>query len=118
MSSAAHLEFFGKTESREEQSYLYMLSVKTQYAGIEIHKLFIQLLKYLSARYFVNFQLKDDGMYWETGDEKLLNNIFQQYTDLIDSFASSLEIFPVQAGESFIAYFKRLLQQIQDRKKE
>ena len=36
MSSSAHLKFFGKTSDRPMQEYLYMLSVKTQFAGIEI----------------------------------------------------------------------------------
>jgi hypothetical protein len=37
MSDAAHLQFYGNATSEEERGYLYSLSVKTQYAGIEIH---------------------------------------------------------------------------------
>ena len=76
-----------------------MLSVKTQYAGIEIHKLIIHLLKYLSGKYLQDFKVIDEGEYWETGDEKLLQDTFKRYTDLIESFASSLETYPKNPGK-------------------
>lgn len=118
MSSPSHLKFFGNSENKEEQQYLYMLSVKTQYAGIEIHKLIIHLLKYLSGKYLRNFTVNDEGEYWETGDEKLLQDTFKRYTDLIESFASSIENCPIKSGESFEAYFKRLLKQIHEKNKK
>jgi hypothetical protein len=118
MSSPMHLDFFGKKENQEEQPYLYMLSTKTQYAGIEIHKLIIHLLKYLEGKYFHELRVMDEGHYWETGDEKLLEETFKKYTELIESFASSIEIYPVNPGESYEAYFKRLMLKIhQSRKK-
>jgi hypothetical protein len=52
MSSPSHLKFFGKGENKEEKPYLYMLSTKTQYAGIEIHKLIIQLLNILRGNIY------------------------------------------------------------------
>ncbi len=44
MSSATNLQLYGNSKNKEEAEYLYMLSTKTQYAGIEIHKLVIRLL--------------------------------------------------------------------------
>jgi len=117
MSSPMHLEFFGKKESKEEEPYLYMLSTKTQYAGAEIHKLIIHLLKYLEGKYFQNFKVLDEGHYWETSDEKLLEDTFKKYTELIDSFASSVEIYPANPGESYEEYFKRLMNLIQNKNK-
>jgi hypothetical protein len=35
MSDNVHLKFYGKTAEQQESKYLYMLSVKTQYAGVE-----------------------------------------------------------------------------------
>ena len=118
MSSASNLKFYGNSKNKEEAKYLYMLSAKTQYAGIEIHKLIIHLLKYVSGKYLKDFTVNDEGDYWETGDEKLLQNAFKQYTDLIESFASSIENHPIKSGESFEVYFERLLKQIHDKHKE
>jgi hypothetical protein len=116
MSSSAHLILFGKSKTQEERPYLYMLSTKTQYAGIEIHKLIIHLLKYIEGKYLKDLKVLDEGHYWETGDEKLLEETFKRYTELIESFASSIEIYPVNPGESFEAYFERLLHQIHKKK--
>ena len=118
MSSPSNLQFFGNSKNKEEQEYLYMLSVKTQYAGIEIHKLIIHLLKYLSGKYLQDFTVNDEGEYWETGDEKLLQDTFKRYTDLIENFASSIENYPIKSGESFEAYFERLLKQIHEQYKK
>jgi hypothetical protein len=118
MSSPSHLQFFGNSTIREEQEYLYMLSVKTQYAGIEIHKLIIHLFKYLNGKYLRDFTLSDEGEYWETGDEKLLQDTFKRYTALIEGFAASIENYPLKSGESFEAYFERLLKQVQEKNKK
>jgi len=117
MSSPMHLDFYGKKENHEEQPYLYMLSTKTQYAGIDIHKLIIHLLKYLEGKYLQQLTVMDEGHYWETGDEKLLADTFKKYTDIIEGFAASIEIYPMNPGEGFEAYFERLMKQIHNNKK-
>ena len=113
MSSAANLKFYGNTKNEEEAAYLYMLFTKTQYAGIATHKLIIHLLKYIEKKYLTDFKVIDEGEYWETGDEKLLEENFKRYTDLINGFASSLENYPMEPGESFETYFERLMEHIQ-----
>ncbi len=118
MSSAPNLQFYGNSKNKEEAEYLYMLSTKTQYAGIEIHKLVIHLLKYLNGKYLQDFTVMDEGEYWETGDEKLLEDIFKRYTFLIEGFTSSLENYPKKDDESFEAYIERLAQQLHEKYKK
>ncbi|MBW8332236.1 MAG: hypothetical protein K0M40_09470 [Prolixibacteraceae bacterium] len=116
MSSAAHLQFWGKTDDQEEREYLYMLSVKTQYAGIEIHQFLIQLFRYLNAKYFADFTMSDEGEYWETNDLTLLKTNFKRYTELVDGFVSAIESIPIKAGEDVESYFLRLMKEINDKK--
>ena len=118
MSSPSHLEFFGNSKKRARSQYLYMLAVKTQYAGIEIHKLIIHLLKYLDGKYFKDFTVRDEGNYLETGDEKLLEVAFKRNTALIESFAFALENYPKNSGESYEAYIERLARGIHDKLKD
>ena len=118
MSSPVHLSFFGKTETWQESSYLYMLSVKTQYAGFQIHQLIIQLFRYLSKKYFADFKMSDEGQYWETNDEAVLKATFKRYTELISSFESTIEFYPILADESIENYFERLLKHIKDKSRE
>ena len=118
MSSAPNLQFYGNSKNKEEAEYLYMLSTKTQYAGIETHKLVIHLLKYLNGKYLQHFRVMDEGEYWETGDEKLLEDIFKRYTFLTEGFTSSLENYPKKDDESFETYIERLAQQLHEKYKK
>lgn len=110
MSSPLNLKFYGNSDDKNEREYLYMLSTKTQYAGINAHKVIIHLLKYLSKKYFFEFNLIDESKYWETGDEKICEDIFQRYNYLIDSFGTALETVPIKSGETFEEYFVRILE--------
>jgi hypothetical protein len=116
ISSAVHLQIWGKTDDQEEREYLYMLSVKTQYAGIKIHQFLIQLFKYLNAKYFADFTMSDEGEYWETNDLTVLKRNFKRYTELIDGFVSAIESIPIKAGEDVESYFLRLMKEINDKK--
>ena len=116
MASPANLKFYGNSDNKDEQNFLYMISVKTQFAGIKMHKFIIHLFKHLNKKYFQNFKMFDEGDYWETEDEKLLESNFKKYTALLDSFSFALENQPIKPGESVEAYLKRLLNQINDRK--
>ena len=118
MSSAPNLEFFGNSTDEDYQKYLYMLSVKTQFAWSTTHKLIIHLLKYLNKKYFSEFKVIDEGHYWDTEDEKILEETFEKYTALLDSFGAALENIPLKFDETFEDYFKRIMQIIQDKRKK
>jgi hypothetical protein len=118
MSDAPHLEFFGKTDCQPESKYLYMLSVKTQYANIEQHQVIIELFRYLSKKYFVDFQMTDEGGYWETGDLSVLKSNFEKYQQLSECFTGAIEQFPIQSDETIETYFERLIRQLKAQKKQ
>lgn len=108
ISDQNHLLFFGKNETQSEQKYLYMLSVKTQFAGVAVHQFIIQLFRHLNKKYFVDFSLIDEGKYWETSDEELLKTTFKEYTNLLDNFSFAFENFPAQPGENIGSYLERI----------
>jgi hypothetical protein len=117
MCCAARLEYFGNSENENDKMYLYMLSAKTQYAGSSTHKIIIHLLKYLNQKYFHDFKLTDEGEYWETGDETILEKNFKTYTDLINGFVDSLKNYPINTNESFTDYFERILKMLKTKRK-
>jgi len=106
--AAYNLELNKNLEKLEDDIYLYYLSVKTQYCGSGIHKFLIPIFDYLNKNYFEEFELTDEGQYWETRDEKLLEEIFDRYSNLINSFGSVLEHIPIIEGESIEAYILRM----------
>jgi hypothetical protein len=116
MSHRLLMDFYGKTETREEHEYLYMLSVKTQFAGAESHQFIMELFRYLNTKYFSGFELTDEGKYWETRDVELLRSNFKRNADLINSVSSVTECFPKLHEESTEAYVERLIKLIQQRK--
>ncbi len=118
MSSHAHLMFWGKTIEQPESKYLYMLSVKTQFADVATHQFIIQLFRYLNKKFFANFKLTDDGRYWETNDIEILKTNFKRNADLINSFSSVFECIPMHSEETIEVYFERLMKLIQDKKRE
>lgn len=84
------------------------LSVKTQFAGPQIHKQLMAIFDYLNKRYFENFDLIDEGNYWETKNEQLLEETFKRYTNLIEGFDSLLENIPIGENESIEAFLIRI----------
>ena len=118
MACPSQIEFFGNSKNEPVRNQIYTLFSKTQYAGMTIHALIINLFKYLNNKYLKDFKMIDEGEYWETGDENILRHKFHQYDSLLDNFVLSLETFPVQKGENMIDYFERLMGHINDLKKD
>ena len=115
MTTSTLLKFYGKTEEQDESPLLYMLSSKTQFAGPDIHKFIIEFFRYLHKKgYFENLEITDDGKYWETSDEKQLDEIFKTQTDMLESFSLAIESSPKDESEDFEHYFSRLMEMIQN----
>lgn len=117
MSDHVHLKFYGKTPEQQEHEYLYMLSVKIQFAGVELHQFIIQLFRHLNKKYFTNFKFNDEGQYWETNDIELLRKSFKRNSDLIDGFKTTIQNFPIQPSETIETYLERLIKDIFDKRK-
>ena len=110
MSSPVNLKYSSDFTNEKENGYIYLSSTKTQYAGIEIHKLIIHLLKYISKKYFSEFNLIDEGKYWETSDEKILEENFNRMNSIMDSFGSALDTIPIKPDEDIEKYLLRILE--------
>lgn len=76
------------------------ISVKTQYAGIDAHIAIIKLLKHLSKKYFSAFDLSDEGKYWETNDEKILQQQFNNYNAALSFVTGKLKNFRATENET------------------
>jgi hypothetical protein len=112
MVGPGQVKFFGNSKNEKEKNYIYQLWTKTQYAGMAVHATIINIFKYLNSKYLIDFKMKDESGYWETGDESLMQANFKEYNALLDNFVLSMETFPVQKGENMISYFERLIEQV------
>jgi hypothetical protein len=75
----------------EDLDGLPYMWTKTQYAGIDVHRSFINLLRQLNEKYFSQLIVVDEGQYWETNDEEVLQSQFQGYNQVMDLLADELE---------------------------
>lgn len=97
----------GKLEDKE---MLYLLFTKTQYANAEAHKKIVHLLKYLSAKYFDEFIVVDDGQYWETGDPLVLDRQFKRHHQALSSLSDQISTLSTDGDESPDELVNRIVQ--------
>ena len=93
---------------RVSKESIYTTSTKTQYAGVDAHIAIIKLLKHISKKYLKDFTLIDEGYYWETDDETILQKQFQKYNAAIDSVCEVLKNLPAATGETPESLAERL----------
>lgn len=55
---------------------IYNVSVKTQYAGVDLHIALMNLLKYLEGKYLIDMEVDDEGEYWGRMDKDHLKERF------------------------------------------
>ena len=67
--------FWNPGSPRDE--YYSTIHVKTIYAGVEIHKALIDMLAYLSKKYFQAIEVYDEAGYWHSGDVSVLLSHFE-----------------------------------------
>ena len=90
------------------------ISVKTQFAGIEVHRSLIHLFHRLKDEYFAGFEMMDEGFYWEKGDEETLRQRFSEYDFLLNEVCGALEGFRKREGEGSEKMTERLERYLKD----
>jgi hypothetical protein len=98
-----------------DSELLYTTSTKTQFAGPDAHIALIKLLRYLKGKYFAAFELNDEGMYWETMDEKVLHAQFARYDFLLNAVADALSNMEAMPGESAGSLADRIEKMLRDK---
>jgi len=109
---------WGDSTDESERKYLYMNSIKTQYAGAEIHKMVIGLFRYVESQYLSDFKMNDEAQFWETGDESLLVENFRLNTELINSFTEVLSVNTRHEDEDIDTYLERIIRVFRGKRDE
>ncbi len=98
-----------------DDDFFYLLFTKTQFAGVDTHILVMDFLRYLSKKYFSEFEMDDEGHYWQTQDRTLLEETFERYRRGLDIITSSFEMIPRDKDESLDDYVTRILKRSHDK---
>jgi hypothetical protein len=102
-------------ENDLDRELLYTTSTKTQFAGPDAHMAVIKLLRYLKGKYFAAFELNDEGMYWETLDEKILLGQFAKYDFLLNAVSEALSSMEALPGENAGSLADRIEKMLKDK---
>lgn len=70
---------------------IYTISCKTQFAGMDAHVALIRLFRYLKDKYFSDFEMNDEGGYWESDERELLLQQFTRYENAMASLSEMLQ---------------------------
>jgi len=97
-------------DAYQDKSMIYSVATKTQYAGPDTHMALVKLIRYLQEKYFAELQVDDEGLYWETGDEKVLLSQFEKYNHALSVIEAALLDFKAIPGESAQSLAERLEQ--------
>jgi len=106
-------------DNDENKNYMYSNHTKTQYAGVEVHQKVILLFRYITKKYFAEFDMLDESKYWETGDEQLMMLNFEKYNTLVNNLELAFRCIPPNDDENTLDYlnrvFKRTSQEFKER---
>ena len=106
-----HLIEQGNTD---EEGYRYAAFTKTQFGGVDVHIRIIHLLKYLSVKYFGEFELNDEAQYWETGDAEKARKLFNFLGSMINKLGEALNNLNASPDESIDDLANRINQKLKD----
>jgi hypothetical protein len=107
-----------KSKDKKHKKILPGHMAKTQYAGPDVHKVIIDLLRYLSKKYLKSFSLVDESKYWETKDEKLMRKTFDEWNAMMDGFAAALKTIKPRKTQSLESVIKRAAGAVRAKRKK
>lgn len=93
--NALHLDYTDK-----DDDISYFNHIKTQFAPAEIHIAIIKLLHYLKEKYISSLEVYDEGRFWETNDENLLNERLKFLNKAMDKVEGILNSIPREKDET------------------
>lgn len=100
-----------RNEDFDHSFLVYQAHVKTQYAGAEIHIKVIELMKYLSSKYLIDFELEDESQYYETGDAEKLIEKLGVINEFLETFNDLLSKTKIESPKDFIKLLKKVSRQ-------
>lgn len=109
--------FTENSEDFDPLDMVYTVSVKTQFSTAEQHIRIIELLRYLSGKYFSDFEMIDESGYWTSRNPEKLDAKLNKLTEFIERFEDMVSNEVIKNPEDFLKFIKKLSRQIKDKGK-
>jgi hypothetical protein len=98
----------GEDDKFDPSDFVYSISVKTQYAGAEAHITIIELLRYLSGKYLVDFEMMDESKYWDTKNPDDLHLKMDSLNLIIEAFNDIIKDKSIHNPKEFLSLIRML----------
>lgn len=109
--------FTEDSESFDPLDMVYTVSVKTQFTTAEQHVRIIELMRYISGKYFSDFELIDESGYWNSRNPEIIDGKLNKVSEFIEKFEDLVSNESIKSPEDFLTFIKKLSQQIKDKEK-
>ncbi len=101
--------FFNITGEKKKLSGSIVLNSIVQYAGADAHMRVIEMLKYLSPKYFRRLKIIDESEYWETGNAEKCRDWFVMFDAWTKNMSEDLGKLDNRGHEGGENYQERLM---------
>lgn len=115
LSTRTRLEFRNLSTGTPDELYLYQLTAKIQSEEKEVQQTIINLITYIGKKYLLDFVMEDETDNWESNQEQGLEEIFNHYNALLDTFVNTLKNDPIRPDESIKSYIERIIREVNKR---
>lgn len=92
-----------------------LVSIKTQFAPVDIHITIVKLLRYIKKKYISDLEVTDEGSFWEKGDTDLLTEKTDFINDRINSIAGMISSIPNSGSETPESLADKIEQYLKDK---
>jgi hypothetical protein len=99
----------------DDKSDLLWNFTKTQFANVTTHVALCNLLRFLGDKYFEDWEVCDEGRYYETGNLEYLAQVMGFLNAAINDMAEALETVPAAPGVSLETHVLDIVQAFKDR---
>jgi len=105
------------SEGFDPLDMVYTVSIKTEFKTAEQHVKIIELMRYLSGKYFSDFELIDESGYWDSRNPEIVDVKLNRVSQFIEKFEDLISNESINSPEDFLAFIKKLSQQMKDKEK-
>ena len=103
-------------DDTNQMEIMYSLSVATQAGSIDTHARLVELLKYLSAKYFEDFRIVDESGYADIRNIEGISHKLDDINRMIEMFQDAVEENDIKSPEDFIRLIKSFGRQLKKNK--
>ncbi len=102
------------SEGFDPLDMIYTVSVKTQFTKSEQYVKIMELMRYLSEKYFSDFDMVDESEYWDSRNPETINSKLNKVSKFIEKFEDMVSNEDIKSPDDFLKFIKKLTQRIKD----